>query len=212
MTLILIEVWSYVQIPVIWYLFKKLARRDVSGHMIAGTLIGAFLEFSTEPLWQYHFKITVYKHNTPLSVVTGWGVMFTLVVFLSEKLYCWFLKESTILPQDKRILFFDALGALLIGLPLETLGLKSGVWDYRNDILHWDWGIMPFFRMPYEALFGYTLLMLIAPTFVRYWEGVFSPVGSLFKGLILLEETEDQLSGSVAPSTSDAGDPSPLLP
>jgi len=179
MTLILLEIWSYVQIPVLWYLFKRYARRDVSGQMIAGTLIGAFLEFSTEPLWQYHFKITVYKHNTPLSVVTGWGVMFTLVVFLSEKLYCFCLKKDSIVPHDKRILLFDALGALLIGLPLETWGLKSGVWNYRNDILRWDWGTMPLFRMPYEALFGYTLLMLIAPTFVRYWQGAFTPDSSL---------------------------------
>src|SRR5882762_6592467 len=102
MRLIIIEIISCLQIPVYWYAFKRFAHRNVIGDMIAGTMIGCFIEFSTEPLWQYHFKITVYKHNTPLSVVLGWGVMFTLVVFVSEKIYCWVLHRKTIEPYDKR--------------------------------------------------------------------------------------------------------------
>jgi len=141
--------------------------------MILGTLVGCFIEFSTEPLWDYHFAITVYKNNTPLAVVLGWGVMFTLVVNFSEKMYCWFLKKKSIIPNDIRILGFDVLGAVFIGLPLETLGVKAGVWDYRYDLLNWNWGTIPLFNMPREALVGYVLLMLIAPTYVRYWRGAF---------------------------------------
>jgi len=174
--LILIEIFSFVQIPLYWWLFKKFANRNVLGDMIAGTMIGCFIEFATEPLWDYHFAITVYK-DTPLSVVLGWGVMFTLVVFLSEKLYCWILQKKSIVPYDKRIFIFDVLGAVLIGFPLETIGLKAGVWDYRYDILDWNWGTVPFFNMPYEALVGYALLMLIAPTFVRYWQAAFEGRG-----------------------------------
>jgi hypothetical protein len=176
MKLIILEIWSYLQIPLYWYLFKRFAKRDIVGDLIAGTMIGCFIEFSTEPLWVYHFKITIYKHNTPLSVVLGWGVMFTLVVFLSEKLYCKFLKQPSIIPYDKRIFLFDVLAGVMIGLPFETLGLKSGVWDYRYDILQWNWGEVLFFHMLYEALFGYALLMLIAPTFVRYWQAAFEGI------------------------------------
>src|SRR5690349_591417 len=107
MKLILLEIYSFLQIPMYIWLFKKYAHRDVIGDMIAGTMIGCFIEFSTEPLWTYHFKITVYKHNTPLAVVLGWGVMFTLVVFLSEKLYTWIFKEKQIIPYDKRIFLCD---------------------------------------------------------------------------------------------------------
>lgn len=177
MKLVIWEIWAYVQIPVLWYLFKRYAKRNVSGDMIAGTMIGMFIEFATEPLWDYHFKINIYK-DTPLAVVMGWGVMFTLVTFFSEKLYCFVLRKPSIAPYDKRIFLFDVVAASLIAFPLETIGLKSGIWDYRYDRLGWDWGKIPFFDMPYEALFGYCLLMLVGPTFVRYWQGAFEGVRS----------------------------------
>lgn len=173
MKLIIYEILSFLNIPVTWYLFKRFAKRDVTGDMIAGTMIGCFIEFSTEPLWQYHFKITVYKHNTPLAVVLGWGVMFTLVCYFSEKLYCKLFQRTSILPYDKRILLCDVLGGACVGLPLETIGIRAGIWNYRMDILQWNWGEIPFFHMPYEALVGYCLLMLIGPTFVRYWQQAF---------------------------------------
>lgn len=170
MKLILLEIFSYVQIPLYWWLFKRYAKINVTGDMIAGTMIGMFNEFATEPLWTYHFKITIYK-DTPLSVVLGWGVMFTLVTYGSQKMYCWFLKQPKILPYDKRIFIFDVIASTLIALPIEAFGLKMGVWDYNYDILKWNWGFIPFIHMPYEALVGYALLMLIGPTFVRYWAG-----------------------------------------
>lgn len=166
------EIFSYVQIPLYIYLFWKFAHRNVVGDIVAGTIVGCFIEFATEPLWDYHFKITVYK-DTPLSIVLGWGVMFMLVVFISEKLYMKILRKPAVQPYDKRIFLFDVLGALLIGLPFEKIGLMMGVWDYRFDRLDWNWGTMPVFNMPYEALAGYALLMLVAPTFVRYWQGSF---------------------------------------
>lgn len=172
MKLILWEIWSYAQVPVALFLFKKFAKRNVLGDIIAGTILGLFIEFSTEPLWNYHFRFTFYKDVAP-SIVLGWGVMFTIVCYLSERLYKWILKKDAIEPYDKRIFIFDMVGAVLIGFPMETLGLKSGVWDYNYDILHWNWGVMPFFKMPYEALAGYCLLMLVAPTFVRYWQSSF---------------------------------------
>lgn len=172
MKLVLLEAVLYLQIPLVWYLFRRFARRNVTGEMIAGAMIGAFNEFATEPLWDYHLHLNVYK-DTPLAVVLGWGVMFTLVTFFSEKLYCAFLKKPGIEPRDKRIFFFDVAAAAAVAFPLETLGLKLGIWTYRYDRLAWDWGTVPFFNMPYEALVGYILFMLITPTFVRYWERPF---------------------------------------
>lgn len=176
----LLEIWSYLQIPVVWYLFKRLAKRNVRGDILAGIIIGIFIEFATEPLWNYHFNFTIYK-DVPLGVILGWGVMFTLVTFVSEKLYLGILKRDSIKPYDKRIFLFDLLSAILIALPIETLGVKSGVWDYNYSILNWNWGNIPILNMPYEALVGYCLLMLIAPTFVRYWEGSFEGVYSARK-------------------------------
>src|SRR5688572_22489715 len=134
MKLIIWEIWSYVQLPLLWYLFKRFAHRNVLGEMVAGTVIGCFLEFATEPLWDYHFRFTIYK-DIPPSIIMGWGMMFTLTTFFSEKLYCKILKLPAIVAGDKRIFIFDLITAALIALPLEALGLKSGVWDYRYDRL-----------------------------------------------------------------------------
>ena len=172
MKLLLWEIWSYLHIPIVWFLFWRFGKINVSGSMIAGTIIGCFLEFSTEPLWTYHFRFTIYKDVAP-SIVLGWGVLFTLTIAFSEKLYRTYFHVRRIPINDRRLFLFDVVAACLIAFPMETLGLKSGVWDYNMKVLNWHWGTVPFFQMPLEALFGYALLMTIAPTFVRHWRQTF---------------------------------------
>ena len=172
MLLAVMEIWSYAQVPLCWFLFKKLAKRNVLGELIAGTIIGCFWEYSTEALWTYNFNIVVYK-DIPPGVPLGWGVIFTLAVFFSEKLYFFLFKENTVKPRDKRIFITDLVTAVAIGLPFEKFGLVTGVWTYNYDILNWSQARIPVFNMPYEVLIGYALLMLIAPTFVRYWQESF---------------------------------------
>jgi hypothetical protein len=172
MKLILLEIYFFAQVPLVWYLFKRFAKRDVLGEMTAGVIIGAFNEFATAPLWAYHFRINIYK-TTPLAVVLGWGVLFALVVFASEKLYQFLFKKPLTDIRDKRILLCDVVCAAAIAFPVETLSMRLGIWDYHYELLKWDWGTVPFFNMPYEALFGYCLLMLVGPSFVRLWERPF---------------------------------------
>lgn len=155
--------------PLTWWLFRRYARRNVLGEMIAGLIVGVFWEMATEPLWDYHLHIKFYR-DTPVAVLAGWAFMLTLVPYLAEKLYCAFLGKDRLEPHDPRIFVFDVISAAVVCLPLETLGAKTGVWTYRQDLLQWNWGLIPFFKMPWELLAGYSLLMLIAPTFVRYWE------------------------------------------
>ena len=173
MSLLFWEIWSYAHVPLVWYLFKRYARRDVSGSILAGALIGVFLEFSTEPLWTYHFRFTIYKDIAP-SIFLGWGVLFTLVLFVSETLYKAVLRTARVRTGDKRLFVFDVAAACVIAFPMETIGHKAGVWDYNHGVLNWSWGTVPFFEMPYEALAAYALLMLIAPTFIRRWRDAFS--------------------------------------
>ncbi|OGS18951.1 MAG: hypothetical protein A2219_07990 [Elusimicrobia bacterium RIFOXYA2_FULL_50_26] len=172
MILVIMEIWSYVQVPLCWFLFRKLARRNVLGDMAAGVIIGCFWEYSTDALWTYHFKFNIYG-DIPPGVPLGWGVMFACAVFVSEKLYYFLFNKNTIEPHDKRIFLTDILSAVLIGLPFEKFGLATGVWEYHYEILHWSPARIPVFDMPYEVMIGYCLLMLIAPTFVRYWQGTF---------------------------------------
>lgn len=169
MTLRVLELIGLLQAPVMWWAFRRYFKRDMTGEMIASAIVGVVWEIATEPLWDYHFSITYYK-DAPLAELTGWMVMFPLVILLSEKLYRTVLKKEKLLPHDKRIFLFDIISAQVICLPLEAAGAKLGVWTYRLDILGWHWGAIPFFDLPLEVPFGYSLLMLIAPTFIRYWQ------------------------------------------
>lgn len=171
--LTLLEVWGlFVQVPLVWYLFKRFAKRNVSGEMIAAAIVGVVWEISTEPLWDYHFRLTFYR-DTPVAVITGWMVMLTLIVRFSDWCYRRTLGLARVKYGDKRVFLYDIFAAACIALPMETAGAKLGVWTYRQDLLQWHWGLIPFFNMPYELLFGYSLLMLIVPTFIRYWEKSF---------------------------------------
>ena len=167
MSLLLWEAWSYLQVPAVWLGFKRWENRDVSGELIAGTLFGAYIEFATEPLWDYHFYLTIYK-DTPPSVPLGWGVMFAAASSLSDKLYRRFVKRE-LDRSDPRLLVCDVLAGVAVGVPLEAIGHRAGVWDYNYGILGWSWGDLPLTGLPLEALFGYALLMVVAPSFVRNW-------------------------------------------
>lgn len=162
------ELWSYAQVPLFWWLFRRLARRDISGELVAGALFGLYIEFATEPLWDYHFAITFYK-DIPPSVPLGWGVMFALAAFFSEKLFSRLCPGAPADRADRRLLACDVLAGVLIGVPLETMGRNAGVWDYNMGVLGWDWGEVPGLGLPWEALAGYALLMLVGPSFVRHW-------------------------------------------
>jgi len=169
MTLFFLELWSYLQIVVVWVAFKRFAKRDVSGGLLAGSLIGLMNEFITEPFWLYHFKINIYK-DIPLSVIPAWGVLLVMVTFLSEKAYKAVFKINRINPKNYRILLFDIIIGVLVGFPVETIGIKFGAWEYNYDLLQWNWGNIPVLGMPTEALIGYALFMLVFPSFVRHWQ------------------------------------------
>ena len=170
--LVFLEAFGLSLPALTWWLMRRYARRNVAGELIAGAIVGVVWEIATEPLWDYHLALTFYR-DAPVAVVAGWSVMLALVPWLAEKIYCKVLGLAALRPRDKRIFIFDIVSAAIVCLPLETLGAKCGVWTYRQDLLKWDWGLIPLFGMPYELLFGYSLLMLVAPTFVRYWEGSF---------------------------------------
>ena len=175
-TLILIEIFGWIEVPLVWFLFKRYAKRNVLGEMAASCVFGIFFEVVSEPLWDYHMAVTFYR-DTPVVAITGWMVMFTLVVVMSEKLYRFALREERIIPYDKRIVLFDILAGIIVCLPLETFGARTGVWTYRTELLKWNWdSLIPVFKVPYEVVWCYALLMLIAPTFVRYWAKSFERV------------------------------------
>ena len=177
MSMDILEGIGLLQAPLMWWAFRRFFKRDMTGEMIASAIVGVVWEVATEPLWDYHFKLTYYR-DAPFAELTGWMVMFPLVILLSEKFYRLALRTDRVRPHDKRIFFFDIISGILVCLPLEAVGARLGVWQYRQDVLHWDWGMIPLLNLPWEVPFGYALLLLIAPTFIRYWEKDFEHAGN----------------------------------
>jgi|GEM_PF-999426 len=170
-----IEITALAVPAAMWYTFHKWLDRDILGDLIAGALIGVFWEYSTEALWSYHMMVNIYK-DIPLAIIFGWGVMFSLAVFVSEKLYILLFHAKQEDEHDLRVFITDVIAAFIVGLPIEKFGLVCGLWDYHYEILNWSPARDPIFRMPYEVLVGYALLMMIAPTFVRFWHEKFKNV------------------------------------
>jgi hypothetical protein len=161
-----LEVCSYVVAIALWTYLHNRFGRQISGDILMGTVMGFFLEFSTEPVSNYRFALTIYK-DLPLIIPFDWGLMFALTALASDKLYARFFGNKA--KPDGRIFILDLMIGTMIGFPAETLGAHLGAWTYNIDALGWSLGQVPFFHMPWEAAISYALIMLIGPTFVRSW-------------------------------------------
>lgn len=182
MTSILVwEFASYLPAPLLWFLFRRFAARDISGDLICGAMIGAYVEFAAEPLWDYHFRFVIYK-DVSLSVLLGWGVLFALARALSEGLHRRAAGVRSVDPFDRRTFLFDGLAGLALLVPIRLIGALSDAWDYNLDVLRWTWGRAPLLDIPFEALLSYLLLMTTAPVFLRSWGGGALPVGARASG------------------------------
>jgi len=168
----ILEIFSYFFVLFVWTIFRRYLKRNITGDILAGAIVGLFLEFSTKPVNIYHFHITIYK-DLPLIIPFDWGMMFAVTVYLSEKAYRFVLREPCIKPKDKRIFLFDVIIGTLVGFPLETAGAWLGAWEYNLGKIHWTLGNVPIFHMPWETVIAYALIMLVGPTFVRYWQASF---------------------------------------
>lgn len=172
MKLALMEILSYLVVFGVWLFFRRILKRDITGDMLIGTVLGVFSEFASEPLCDYYFSLTFYK-DIPVIIPVAWGMMYAITVFISEKLYTRLTRLPAIRPGDKRVLALDVFSGMLVGFPLETIGTWAGIWTYNYNVVNWTMPRIPVLNMPLEALIAYGLLMLTGPTIVRYWEGAF---------------------------------------
>ena len=163
---------SYAMPALFFGLFLGLAHRNILGDIIAGTVFGFFWEFSTARFWDYRLGWKL-PWGTPPAVIINWGVLFAVVVFLSERLYKSMFHRAQVELHDPRIFLTDVVAGLCVGCPAEWLGLYRGLWTYKDCPSCWSgWGPkVPILGLPSDIFIGYALMMLVAPTFVRYWQG-----------------------------------------
>lgn len=152
-------------------LFWFIGKRNVTGEMICGTLIGIFIELITEPDWDYNLKFYIYKDVSPL-VILGWGVSFSWVVAVSDFVYKLWVKGKKVKLFDKRVLLTDFVCGTIMFVSVEVFAMHVlHAWTY-SPILGWTL-IVPIINYPFEGVLGSMLAALILPTFVRYWQKSF---------------------------------------
>ena len=153
-----------------WLAFRHLHWPGFWRMWTAGLLLGAAVEFMTEPEWRYDLQVYVWRDVSPF-VMAGWGVMFAWVVALSDGLYRrWFGDRPGAGGLDPRRKLTD----LLVGVPLllgnELLGLHVlQVWRYAG-ILEWN-TMLPVIGYPWEGVVALVFFLLAMPAAVRYARG-----------------------------------------
>lgn len=135
---------------------------------LPGALLGAAVEFMTEPEWTYDLQVYVWRDVSPM-VIAGWGVIFAWLVRLSDALYRRWFPGAPAGPDPRRWLTDLAVGVPLL-LGNELLGLHLlRVWRYQ-DLLDWH-TLLPGLDYPWEGLVSLCLFVLAMPSAVRYWQG-----------------------------------------
>lgn len=147
-----------------WFVFKK----DVTGMLLAGMLIGLCIEFITEAYWNYSLIVYLYK-DISLFVIMGWGYSFTLYLLLSGWLFRFIVRSKNVYAHDLRLLLMDIFIGPIWFLSNELLGMKGlHLWTY-SECAGWTHPIPWLWGYPLEGVIGAIFLSTVMPSFVRYW-------------------------------------------
>ncbi|MBD3322893.1 MAG: hypothetical protein GF350_17480 [Chitinivibrionales bacterium] len=154
-----------------WLLFRFGIKKDITGDLIAGMIVGATVEYLTEAYWDYNLNVYIYK-DISFFVVMGWGYSFTYFIFISELLYKKLFNKSSISMFDKRIILCDALVGPVWFIANEYIGMHVlNLWAYSSSA---GWStIIPVIRYPLEGLIGSVFFSITFPAFIRYWQKKF---------------------------------------
>ncbi len=158
-----------------WWFFNRQLHLSFLKTWLPGFLLGAAVEIMTEPEWTYAMQFYIWRDVSPF-VMMGWGIMFSWMLFLSDKLYGVLFKVSLTgrAPQDPRFWLTDVLVGVPFFLGNELFGLhilKS--WKY-NAVLQWN-TMLPGIDYPLEGLVAIVFFSLGLPAAVRFWKGYNAP-------------------------------------
>lgn len=153
------------------YVLLRILKQPFWRMWIHGAILGLAVEVMTEPEWTYSLQVYIWRDVSPF-VIAGWGIMFTWLIYFSDKLY-YKIYGKPVDPKETKsnmIILFD----LLLGVPLflsnELVGLYGlKIWKY-NDILQWH-VMIPIINYPLEGLISLILFVAGVSSVVRYWKG-----------------------------------------
>lgn len=162
------ELLTILTLIVSWWSISRLWKKPFWATFFAGMLTGLCVEYMTEPEWTYTMQLYIWRDVSPF-VIVGWGVNFTWVILLSEKVCKLFFGRQAGTRWDKRLFISDALVGVLYFLGVELIGLHVlKVWQY-NAILGWN-TLIPVIQYPLEGVVAILLFSLTFPWMIRYWK------------------------------------------
>ena len=157
-----------------WFAFKK----DLTGMMLAGMLIGIAIEYLTEIYWVYSMKVYIWR-DVSLFVIMGWGYNFTFYILLSGVLSRLLFKSKNAFAADPKFIPMDMICGPVWFLSNELWGMKGlHLWNY-SKYAGWTHTIPWLFNFPSEAIIGALFLCMVMPSFVRYWAHALSASGTI---------------------------------
>jgi hypothetical protein len=164
------ELLTLLSLALSWLAFAKIFKRPFWRYWAPGILLGLTVEVITEPEWNYSLQLYLYR-DVSVAVIAGWGIMFSWLVMLSDRLYTrWFAPASPGAKPGIKILLTD----LVVGIPLLLMNELFGmhvlkIWTY-SEILHWD-TMIPVIQYPLEGLGALVLYVITVPAIIRWWKG-----------------------------------------
>jgi hypothetical protein len=166
---------TFFPIPIIaWYCFKK----DLTGMLFSGMLLGVTIEYITEIYWDYSLHVYLWR-DISLFVIMGWGYNFTFYILLSGFFIRKVTKIKDDLRPDPKLILFDMFLGPVWFLSNEFLGMKVlHLWTY-SKATGWTNNVSWLWNYPMEGILGAFFLCITLPSFVRFGANAFSATGKI---------------------------------
>ncbi len=122
-----------------------------------------FSDFWTYSPYGFGFFVT---RNLPVAMLGYWMAFLLGGLALSERLTAAFGPRLPAGDGPWRHVPWDVCALMLLGVAMETLGLRLGLWRYDAGL---SLGVVPGLGISVFAALGYLSIASLVPTSIRFW-------------------------------------------
>ena len=155
-------------IILLYFVARKIWKKDLTGELIIGFALGFFWEVLTNGSWNYDTTrmITFYigRAEIPLEILMGWALVLAasiLATGIIQKRFNWHGKLS----------FFvvGMISIFVLGFATEIIGVNTNLWTYPDNRGVYEFGS---FLFPSRVIGGWFYFGILFLTTIKYYEHV----------------------------------------
>ncbi len=149
-------------------LITRRRSRYLRGELLLGLGFGALWERLFSDFWTYSSgEFAVFAApNLPLAMPAYWATFLLGGMAISDALSRTRWSRAIAGDGPWREIPWDVCAFSALGIALETVGVRTGLWRYEAGLLL---GTIPLFGVPVFAALGYVSIGALVPTSVRFW-------------------------------------------